>query len=91
MKNYERIDHLIGIQLLQKLDESFRECEQEAINGLRPEYNEAEARKIARRYLLAELIEMFGKWSREGDCFPNGIQLGQGSKKSASIVLEKLK
>ena len=100
-KNYVRLDGIIGEKNLQRFDKEFNKCVDLALreanvitdgNG-HPErnqknYEEAIDRmKQARRYMLAQLIEMFGSWKDKGDCFPVGIQLGKGSKNFASVII----
>ena len=102
-KNFTRLDGLIGESNLQKFDKEFAKLVDIALKEMlfktdgfgHPErtqkkYKEAiEAMIEIRRYLLAELIEMWGSWHDKGDCFPTMIQLGKNSKNFASVIIEE--
>ena len=104
-KNYMRLDSIIGENNLQRFDKEFSRCIDIALKeaGIKtdgmghPEkeqehYEECIERMIkARRYMLAQLIEMWGSWKEKGDCHPKGIQLGKNSKFIASVIFEEVK
>ena len=102
-KNYERLDGIIGESNLQEFDNAFskvidialKEANVKTDGTGHPEkgqkhYDEAVDRMIrTRRYMLAQLIEMWGSWKEKGDCHPKGIQMGKGSTTFASVIMEK--
>ena len=101
--NYIRLDGIIGEDNLKRLDMEFSRCVDIALKEAKvktdgtghPErgqkhYDQAIDRMIqTRRYMLAQLIEMWGSWKEKGDCHPKGIQLGKGGNSFASVIIEK--
>ena len=104
-KNYERLDGIIGEENLQRFDNEFSRCIDIALKeaGIKtdgrghPErkqehYKDCVDRMIrARRYMLAQLLEMWGCWKDTGDCHPKGVQMGKNSKFFASVIIEEAK
>jgi hypothetical protein len=87
LPNFLRLDGIIGDINLQDFDAEFRKLVEIVIESKRFKTRN-EAIIEARKYILAELIEMFGTWNKKGDCLPTGIQIGRGSSIFASVVLE---
>ena len=86
-QNFMRLDGIIGEKNLGKLDAEFNKLIKIIIES-KEFKGKPEATIEARKYILAELIEMFGTWHKKGDCLPTGIQIGRGSSIFASVMLE---
>ena len=104
-RNFIRLDGVIGENLLKKIDNSISKAVDKGLKELRPmtktdgnghpdrnsiNYNkEIEDMIELRKYILAELLEMWGSWHEKGDCFPKCVRLGRGSEFFASVIIEK--
>lgn len=103
--NYERLDHIIGEDNLKIFDNEFKKCINIALkySGIKLDdtgypdkkqdnYDEAIKKMIlVRRYMFAQLLEMWGSWKQTGDCHPKGIRMSKGSNKFASVIIEEIK
>ncbi|KKK42273.1 hypothetical protein LCGC14_2168920 [marine sediment metagenome] len=96
-RNYERLDHVIGENNLQKIDRAINECEEIALNKVQKEFGKSDKKRLdamrigLRKYLMAQMLEMFGTWKKAGDCLPTGIRFGKFSNKYISCIVEEEK
>ena|SRR3990167_9609938 len=103
--NYNRYDGIIGEKQLQKIDKEIAKSVDIVLKDLGYKTNDdghpkregedypraVEIMKDVRRYILGELLEMWGGWSDKGDCLPQGTQLGKNSNKYLYLEVRELK